>query len=211
MRVNVDRRPETGLSFIEAARRAQIIGATVDTIAELGYRKASFARITERAGLSSTRMISYHFTNRAALMQAVLSTVADAKARFLAERTEGRVAPADRRGMLRAYIESEVAFLGAHPECVRVLIEFGAHPGDTDGWPMTGAVLRQLRVGGLARQLAQGQREGSFGDFAPDILAMSVSQAVDGVAHQLADDPELDLESYGRQLADLFERAAAPQ
>jgi AcrR family transcriptional regulator len=210
VQVNVDHQAEIGLSVTEAARRVQIIGATITTIGELGYTKTSFARIKERAGLSSTRIISYHFTSKAELMQSVLSTVADIKARFLAERTEGHVEPADRRGMLRAYIESEVAFLGAYPECVRVLIELKTHTEDTEAWSMTGAVLQQLRVGGLTRQLTQGQREGVFGDFAPEIMAMSVSQAVDGVANQLAIDPGLNLETYGRQLADIFERAATP-
>jgi AcrR family transcriptional regulator len=209
MHVNDLRQPELGLSVTEAARRAQIIGATIATIGELGYGKTSFARIKERAGLSSTRIISYHFVNKAGLMQQVLSAVTDLKSRFLTERTEGVVDPADRRGMLRAYIESEVAFLGEYPECVRVLLEMAAHADDKEGWSMAGVVVQQVRVGQLARQLTQGQREGAFGEFAADVMAMSVSQAVDGVAAQLAADPKLDLEAYGRQLADIFERAAA--
>ena len=37
-------------TFIETARRAQIVAAAIDTIAELGYGQASLARIAERAG-----------------------------------------------------------------------------------------------------------------------------------------------------------------
>jgi AcrR family transcriptional regulator len=200
-----------GLSVTEAARRAQIIGATIATIGELGYTKTTFAKIKERAGLSSTRIISYHFTSKAGLMQQVLSTVTDLKTRFLEERTKGRTEPADRQGMLRAYIESEVAFLGAYPECVRVLLEMGAHSDDIEGWPMAGIVLQDLRVHGLSRQLAQGQREGVFGEFSPEIMAMAVRQSIDGVAAQLAAEPELDLDRYGRELADLFERTTKAQ
>ncbi|MDT7728907.1 MAG: hypothetical protein QOI21_5483 [Actinomycetota bacterium] len=211
MQVNVDYQPEFGLSVTEAARRAQIIGATIATIAELGYPKTSFARIKEKAGLSSTRLISYHFVNKAGLMQAVLSTVADIKERFLAERAQGRTDPADRSGMLREYIASEVAFLGTYPECVRVFLELGAHSDDKDGWSMAKPVVEQLRVGQLTRQLSQGQREGAFGEFSPAIMAMAIRQAVDGVAVQLAADPELDLERYGTELADLFERTTKAQ
>jgi AcrR family transcriptional regulator len=211
MQVNVDHQPEFGLSVTEAARRAQLIGATIATIGELGYPKTSFARIKEKAGLSSTRIISYHFVNKAGLMQAVLSTVADIKERFLAERAEGRTDPADRSGMLREYIASEVAFLGAYPECVRVFLELGANSDDKDGWSMTKPVVEQLRVGQLTRQLTQGQREGAFGEFSPAIMAMAIRQAIDGVAAQLAADPELDLEHYGTELADLFERTTKAQ
>ncbi|MGA9830159.1 MAG: TetR family transcriptional regulator, partial [Trebonia sp.] len=39
-------------TFIETARRAQIMAAAIDTIAELGFGQASLARIAERAGTS---------------------------------------------------------------------------------------------------------------------------------------------------------------
>jgi AcrR family transcriptional regulator len=43
-----------GRTVTETARRAQIVRAAIDTIAQLGYRNASFAQIARRAGLSST-------------------------------------------------------------------------------------------------------------------------------------------------------------
>src|SRR6202453_4771003 len=46
-------------TFIETARRAQIVAAAIDTIAELGYAQASFARIADRVGISRG-LISYH-------------------------------------------------------------------------------------------------------------------------------------------------------
>ena len=51
--------------FTEHARRAQIVGAAVETIADLGYGQASFAQIARRAGPSSTGLISYHFAHKA--------------------------------------------------------------------------------------------------------------------------------------------------
>ena len=39
-----------------------------------------------------------------------------------------------------------------------------------------------MRVHGLARQLKQGQAEGVFGAFTPEVMAMSIAQAIDGVA-----------------------------
>jgi AcrR family transcriptional regulator len=210
MQVNTDLMAELGLNPTEAARRAQIIGATIGVIADLGYRKATFAKIKERAGLSSTRMISYHFTSKAGLMQAVLSTVVETKNEFLKERTGGGVDPADRPGYLRAHIETSIAFLRAYPECVRVLTELAANSDDAEGWVMTKVLVDDMRVHGLARQLKQGQAEGLFGDFTPEVMAMSVTQAIDGVAAAYAADPSLDLEKYGREVADTFVKATAP-
>jgi AcrR family transcriptional regulator len=210
MQVKTDMLAELGLSVTEAARRAQIIGATIGVLSDLGYRRTTFAKIKERAGLSSTRLISYHFTNKAGLMQAVLSAVVETKNEFLAERTAGGLDPADRPGYLRAHIETSVAFLRAYPECVRTLTELSANADDADGWVMTKVLVDDMRVHGLARQLRQGQAEGAFGEFTPEVMAMSIAQAIDGVAAAYAADPALDLEQYGRELADTFVKATAP-
>lgn len=210
MQVNPDLMAELGLSAAEAARRAQIIGATIGVLSDLGYRRTTFARIKERADLSSTRLISYHFTNKAGLMQAVLSTVVETKQQFLAERTGGGLDPADRPGYLRAHVETSIAFLRAYPECVRALSELAANADDADGWVMTKVLVDDLRVHGLARQLRQGQSEGAFGAFTPEVMAMSIAQAVDGVAAAYAADPSLDIETYGREVADTFVKATAP-
>ncbi|MEV8610700.1 TetR/AcrR family transcriptional regulator [Amycolatopsis sp. NPDC051373] len=210
MRVNFDTQAELGLSVTEATTRAQIIAATIATIADHGYARTTFAKIKERAGLSSTRMISYHFTNKAGLMQAVLSTVSETKAMFLQERSKD-LDPGDRPGNLRAHIETSVAFLRDYPECVRVLAELSANADDADGWAMTSVLVGQLRVGGVQRQLKQGQDGGVFGEFSPEVMAMSIAQAIDGVATAYAADPSTDLDRYGREIADLFERATAPK
>ncbi|MBB4683376.1 TetR/AcrR family transcriptional regulator [Amycolatopsis jiangsuensis] len=210
MQVTQNSQAELGLSITEATTRAQIIGATIATIADHGYARTTFARIKERAGLSSTRLISYHFTNKAGLMQAVLSTVVETKTQYLQERSTG-IDPGDRAANLRAYLETSVAFLRDYPQCVRVLVEMAAHTDDHDGWSMTGVMLSQVRTGFVQRQLEQGRREGAFGDISAEVVALSIAHAVDGVAAAYAADPSIDLDRYGRELADLFERATAPR
>lgn len=195
--------PVLGLNVTEAARRAQIIEATIATINEFGYSRTSFARIMERAKLSSTRIITYYFTTKAGLMQAVLGTVIGIKDSFLAE----RIGDGQGRGWaVRAYIESEIAFIRDQPELARVLTEFDVQ-SDPDGWAMAEPVLRDMRVGRLSRQLRQGQREGVFGDFDPDVVAMAVARAIDGVADEVARNPALDIDHYITELTHLFARA----
>ncbi len=201
-----DVQPDLGLSVTEAARRSQIIEATIATIGELGYARTSFARIMERAGLSSSRMITYYFTTKAGLMQAVLSTVVGLKDSFMDEHMGADQEAGD---ALRHYIRSEIAFLEARPGLARVLAEF-ASGADPDGWSMAGPVLRDLRTGRLARQLRQGQREGAFGEFDPDVIAVAIAGAIDGVAAELARDPKLKTDHYANELADAFSRATQP-
>ena len=47
-------------TFTVTARRAQIVQAAIDTIAEVGYAKASLDRIGARIGISKG-LIGYHF------------------------------------------------------------------------------------------------------------------------------------------------------
>lgn len=196
-----------GLSTSEHTRRAQIVDATIATVAEIGYSRTSFARIVERAGLSSTRHISYHFAGKADLMRATLVSIVDTMDTYLESRIPGQ---ADRVGLLRAYIESEVAFLDAYPQHVGALLEIGSHARTADGTPILGMVWHDLRFGRLERQLHQGQREGAFGGFDVAVMAMTIRQALDGVSFRLTENPDLDVEAYGRELADLFDRATRP-
>jgi AcrR family transcriptional regulator len=206
MQVQVDLQPELGLSVTEAARRAQIISTTIATIAESGYRRTTFARIKERAGLSSTRIIGYHFGTKAGLMQAVVTSVLGIKDKFLEERAAGT---ADRSEMLRAHIETEVAFLRDCPECVRVLREIAANADDPDGWSVAGPLLKDFQAGQFERLLRQGQQEAAFGPFAPAVMARTIVHAIDGAAEAFAADSSLDLDAYASELVETFRRATA--
>ncbi len=59
------------LPFTETARRAQIVAAAIDTIAELGYGQASMARIAERVGITKG-VIAYHFDGKEELIREIV-------------------------------------------------------------------------------------------------------------------------------------------
>lgn len=119
-----------------AARRAQIIAASIATIAELGYRRTTFGRIAERGGLSSTRLISYHFASKDDLVAAVVADIFTSINEFLIDRAREDPAtrplqnppdtvqrPRNSSGAdeLRAYITGVVAFVDAHRVRMRAL------------------------------------------------------------------------------------------
>ncbi|EHR61840.1 TetR/AcrR family transcriptional regulator [Saccharomonospora cyanea] len=204
MQVKDDFAAGLGLTPAEATRRAQIIEATIDVVAEFGYGKTSFSRIIDKAGLSSTRMISYHFADKNELMTATLMTLIDHHDRFVAEHTvtaEGRTA------LLRSLLETEIAYLAAHPRHAHAVTEIATNGRDSDGSPLFELVVHDLRIGRLARQLTQGQREGHFTDFDPEIMARAIRSALEGLAQQLLADPDLDLRHYADELTALFTRA----
>ena len=118
--------PAGGRTFIEVARRAQIVDAAIATIAESGYRNASFARIARRAGLSSTGLISYHFAGRDELISEVVAKVVGDISAFMAGRMAGLAGPP---AALRGYIEGNVEFIGAHRAAMKALLEIVLNGG----------------------------------------------------------------------------------
>jgi AcrR family transcriptional regulator len=190
-------RPRTGTrTFTEIARRAQIVRATIDTIAELGYQNASFAQIAKRAGLSSTGLISYHFGSRDELIGQVVSEIVSAIAMHMTQRMAPASSPTE---ALRIYIEGNVEFIGAHRTEMKALLEIvmggGLHYD---------AATERTVVSSIEDILRRGQQSGEFRSFAPKVMATLIQRAVDGLPFLLAADAELDVEAYGAETATAF-------
>ncbi len=191
---------ELSRSLAADARRRQIVAATIEVLDRDGYRGTSFARIAEHAGLSSTRLISYHFAGKAELMAEVVRSVVESMGTAVAGRMQGERSAA---GLLRAYIEGVVGYTLAHRAQSRALLEIvlaGAIPA--------GAVDQDGAVTGHLEQiLRRGQADGEFRDFDPQVMALAVQRAVDALPFALGSHPELDGEHYARELVTLFELA----
>ena len=179
------------------ARRRQIVEATIAVIAAEGYGQASFARIAERARLSSTRLISYHFAGKdelvLAVVQQVLTAVGDAVGpQVAAQRTAA--------ARLRTYIESVVAFTDERRDAMSALLQIvlaGALP--------SGTAADAPVPGHLEAILRQGQADGEFRDFDSRVVAASVQRAVEALPFALRAEPDLDCAAYARELVTLFD------
>ena len=126
MQAKIRATAEPGRTFTETARRAQIVRAAIATIAELGYRNASFAQIAKRAGLSSTGLISYHFEGREELIQQVVEEVVGAIGAHMAAAMADCGSATE---ALRTYIVANVEFIGAHREEMKALLEIFLNGG----------------------------------------------------------------------------------
>jgi TetR/AcrR family transcriptional regulator, fatty acid metabolism regulator protein len=203
-------RPESGsggqrdLTFIEAARRAQIVTAAIDAIAELGYGQASLARIAERAG-TSKGVISYHFAGKDDLIREV---VAEVLARGEAYMLPRILAESSGAGMLRVYIESNLAFMRECRNHLVAFLEIFLNARGDDGSPLVDEKSLDYLVTSLEQLLAHFQAAGDFrADFNPRAMALAIRGAIDQVPPRLARYPDLDVDRYARELAALFDRA----
>ena len=109
MRSNGSDDPRT---FVSSARRAQIVEAAIETVAEVGYANASLSRIAVRLGISKG-VISYHFAGKDDLIAEIVSQVLQRARAYMQPRIEAQTTGPE---MLRAYIESNLEFIRDNPE-----------------------------------------------------------------------------------------------
>lgn len=190
----------------ESVRRAQIVSAAIEVIAEVGYAGASFTRIARRAGLSSTGMISYHFAGKDDLLAACTTEIERVTREFMEPRlavVEGSAA------RLRAYIEANVELVARHTSEVRALLDILGNARTPDGRPPMESAVVNSRVALFEAHIRDGQRTGEFAGSDPRVTALALIGAIDALvaADAAAGLDPAEITRHGRELADLLLRA----
>lgn len=186
-------------SFIERARRDQIVQATLQTLADVGYARTSFTRIAARASISPS-LISYHFADRAELMSSAgLAVIDDLQQALRAAGGSARSYPEALAGL----ISGNVHYAAEHLMQLRALAELRA----AGAAPEQGR--RRAALSQLEELLTDGQAAGGYGPFNARVMAMTLLAALEAVPTALADDPDLKPDLVAEELIETFRRATA--
>lgn len=195
---------QTRRSFIEEARRAQIVGCAIDTLAELGFAQASLAQIARRAGISKG-VIGYHFAGKDEVLAEVVTEVLARAEAYMRPRLRRHSTGPD---ILRAYIESNLGFMSEYRSHVIAIAEIARNARRADGSSGFDPAFLDAATAWLAQLLADHQETGEFrADFDPRVMAGAIRAAIDAVPRALARDHSLDVEHHARELATLFDLA----
>lgn len=189
-----------GPSRTRRARREDLIAAAIQVISQDGYPAASLERIAREAGTSKGTAL-YHFASKEELYQAVVTTLFENGAAFMAERLRTAETPTEK---LRTYLETNLRFITLNP----------AHVGATQRIVENSDTVQVLQLDDAAaplrRLLESGQASGEFAAFDPQITALSIRAIIDGAAFYFLAHPELDLEHYISEIVALFLRSVQP-
>ncbi|WDZ93233.1 TetR/AcrR family transcriptional regulator [Nocardiopsis sp. HUAS JQ3] len=194
---------EARRSFIEEARRGQIVRAAVETIAEEGYARASFVRIAARASVSPG-LITYHFRTKERLLRQVLEYV---NAR-LDRAMEGGPEPlAGFEDALTRIVTGHVMHCSRHPREMAVRQEIGGAdvPASVREWIARSQDSGRAELVGF---LTEGQSHGEFRAFDPEVFTDTLFAALNAVPGRLRRRPVEEHEEYARELALMFAAAA---
>ena len=194
---------QKSMSFIEAARRAQIVESAIEVLAERGYAQTSLARIAERAAISKS-IISYHFEGKDELMRQIVIEVYTKGAHFMLPRIQ---AESTARGMLMAFIQSNVEFIATHRRATIAATEVISNLRKPDGTFHFDQDADEPNVQGVEGILKRGQADGEFRSFDTRVMALTIRAAIDRLASRLIARPDLDWEAYARELCSTFDHA----
>jgi AcrR family transcriptional regulator len=192
---------EDSRSFVSNARRAQIVEAAIETLAEVGYAHTSLTRIAARLGISKG-VISYHFAGKDDLIAEIVSQVLQRAWADIQPRIEAQTTGPE---MLRAYIESHFEFMRDNPKQLSAVVEIVRATIAGAKSPFTGD--RDGAVHMLAELLTRFQAAGDLrADFDPNAMAIAIRAVIDAAPGRLAD-PAFDIDQYARDAVTSFDRA----
>ena len=196
--------PDSARTFVTSARRAQIVAAAIDTVAEDGYANASLARIAVRLGISKG-VISYHFAGKDDLIAEIISQVLQQARAYMQPRVEAQTTGPE---MLRAYIESNLEFIRDHPNQLRAVVEIVRATFAGPNSPFKDN--RDGAAHSLAEMLTRFQATGDLRpDFDPDAMAIAIRGVIDAAPSRLAD-PKFDIDKYAHEAVAAFQLATRP-
>lgn len=195
MRPETDRREPT---FIERARRAQIIAATERTVARLGYAQTSLAKIAVEGGFSKS-VISYHFASKNELMRQVAEAFFDEVwqamlGRLEAEETHSR--------QVQAWVEVQVEQFVAQRTRALAAVDILSNLRDDDGRLLYPDYAEE-EIDDLTAILRAGQETGEFRAFDARAYATVIINLTEALLGPWLMDPTTDTDIGPRTAAAL--------
>lgn len=200
-------------TFTESARKAQIVDCAIETIAELGYGRASVRKIADRAGVAMS-VVLYHFGNKDELVKAVVGECY----RSLVGAMLPVVAGADGApAKLAAHIRCHIDYIATHRDHQLALMEIGNNFRTSDGRRLHEAgleippeLLADLGAVELETIFTAGVESGQFRSLPIDSMALAVRSAIGGALLRSTADPTFDVRAYGGDLVVAFQTASQP-
>lgn len=178
----------TSRSFIEEARRKQLIEAAVVTVNEVGYHRASLAEIAGRARIVKSA-VAYYFASKEGLLLDVVQTVFTALGESVLTAVEGVDEPA---GRLQAYADAYVAHVDAERRAIAAAVEIVVSHRTAEGTPLY-LVEDEQDTALLRSILRAGMDQGVFAEMPLDVATGLAEGVLDRAITLVQRNPGTDL------------------
>lgn len=189
------------MSFIEEARRKQIVDAAIAVLAREGYANATLSRIAKEAGISKS-IITYHFSGKDEMFEALYRHVEASAGAHITPYMEDADGPA---GIIAAYIRHQIGYMKGHRDELLAIGHLAMSHGGQNG-PDYIAASAGEEIALLEEVMTKGQALGLFRRFDRRVMAAAIAKAIESALTEWAWRPETDLDAYADELIALFDR-----
>jgi len=198
------------VTFTQEARRAQIVAAAIEVIAENGWAQMSIRKIADRVGVAMSAVL-YHFGNKDNLVEAIIEEMYRTALSVVVPAIGSQ---STATGKLTAYIRASIDYFDTHRSHLAALTQLSTAYQPADGrrfdqLGLTPELSQELTALDPAAILAAGQQDREFGDFPVTSMALALRGAVNAVVEKILHEPDFDARSYGDDLVAIFGRAVA--
>ena len=108
---------------------------------------------------------------------------------------------------MHAYIQSNLQFIAGHPKEIRALVEIFLNLRRQSGELVFGPEDEEPVLHVLEQGFLEGQATGEFRSFDTRVMALNLRATIDKFGSLVGAGREFDLDSYIREMIELFDRA----
>ncbi len=190
-------------SFIEEARRKQILEIALNEIQQHGYRKATIPRIAEKANISKG-LIYYYFKTKEELLPNIWQALIDELFEYRKNQVEAE--EGCNLDKLRIYCKANREFLLRNKNKFTALYKVGVDFEEPGRNPWT-KKSNERCFKYLSSIIKAGQQRGEFRQFPAEMMAPIIQGTMDGILCQWATTPDLyEIEACENQLFEIIKR-----
>jgi AcrR family transcriptional regulator len=202
----------SGRTFIEQARRAQLVACAVDLIAEVGYPQASLSKIAERAGVAKS-VVLYHFAGKEELVNMLVMEAFLASVPYMLPPVQAEPTAA---GKLAAYIRANGRYIDENRTTAIAMFEIFTSYRSPEGKRLDQVMVESVAANPPQGDLAEldpaallelGQRTGEFRAFPVPAMSMALRQSIEGAVMFLARDKDFNVSDYCEEIVTIFDLA----
>jgi TetR/AcrR family transcriptional regulator, fatty acid metabolism regulator protein len=174
------------MTFIEEARRKQLVEVAIETIASEGFVNTTLADIARRADISKG-VISYHFDNKDELINEVIHALLRDSYEHIRPRVDAVSAAPDK---LSAYVRASFEYMALYRERAVAQVDLWGSFISKEAKHDFNATAYDPCRRFLSIILRQGQDEGSMRAVPVTALASTIQAMIDGLMIQWVFDSE---------------------
>ncbi|MGD2132258.1 MAG: TetR/AcrR family transcriptional regulator [Maricaulaceae bacterium] len=172
-------------TFIEEARRSQIVEAAREIFLKNGFEQSTIAEIAEAIGVSKG-VILYHFGNKSDLGKAVIEEILSSYGAHIAEQLGSKKKAVDK---LLAFAQVCTQYIEAHEDDFILYIDTLGSFGNIEEKRRYMASANAVQRAYLVKLVDEAKKDGDIAGVNSQTIADAIQAFVDGINSQFCADP----------------------